>query len=259
MMKTLACYSLNFMGVLSVQMCGNNVELSIFAALLNSVKLVCLVTFKKTFHSWMGSAVSLDFNDMILSPFSMLFLTLHDKLFSSFPYVLLLIQLMKANQNISLINEMVEFHKECLKAFPMTRIFFHEFERNCLMRTLLCVIIGLIAILADFAFSLQHTFRALLVYVIYTIPQFVILTIILYISLIMQFVIVSQKALKLTVKQLENEHEYPEVIESLVVLEARLYAIKDHFISLISTSLLLTLIFYVMGIVTQVSCSDALN
>lgn len=57
----------------------------------------------------------------------------------------------------------------------------------------------------------------------------------------------------------ETRRRIPEVIESLLVLQARLYAIKDHFISLISTSLLLTLIFYVMGIVTQVSCSDALN
>lgn len=251
---------LSFSGVLNVKI-GNktlDLEYSRVHAVFNGIKICALVSLKSKFLQLFEDHAASSFSEMLYSPFAIDVIGLYFDVMVYQSALIIMLQLIKGQRNVTLISEIIRCRKVFLDGFPPAAAVFEEFDRK-LRRDIAVILSASLAWLTmDFSTSMQRTFPALLAYLIFMIPFYVNFSLLFHCYTIMRFIVHGQKVLILCAAEIAKQTSLDDLkfkvaIDNISSLRSTLYSTKQCFVSTICLAMALMLLGYIRDIVIQVT------
>lgn len=235
------------MGITNFRKNGTQFELSTPFVIFNVLKICAFFSYRRKIIKNLADHFSPSYSNFIWSPFSRNILPFLYVL--PFWYALSLVLLLSVTciKNVKLINEMMNLRNLSENLLQM-KIELDRSDKICVRNVLFLLILNLIIHVQDFLSSIQHTFLALVAYVILIFPYIINLSFTCYVYIIIQFVDFLQTALN----SYASKNFDQNAIETIINIHASLCTFKSHFISALSLPIQLAAFYNIAQIVFQV-------
>lgn len=251
MSSTKFIYLLNVMGILSCKKTKGSVKFSIHVFIFNFLKLATFIIFKENFSFLLNSFVDSSVVKFDISTFSKRILSSNSYILYYSSVFIIFYQLVFSKQNIEFINQIMTFQK----TFKMLDFTFEKrqkkFKRKLARNVLFLWIFTLFFFILNFLFFMQISFESLFFYVVCNMPYFVNASFICYVYSVLMFLVFSQKCSKLYAAQ-SNEN-FKVKTENVKTLRFLLFEVKENFVKIIRTPLLVIMFHYICESIVRVS------
>lgn len=247
-------YFFNTIGLLSLKSSTINGVITLknsnFHAILNCFKAFILFYYKNLVVQLMDDC----FNDGLeiqFSKFSNATYYASGNILMLSSLANILVQLWRKDDIVNLLNDILKFKNVSIQNFKLGESFYQEFKRKCIKDVLLLIVAFGIVFTFDFFSTMKLNWLALVSYVLYILPEIINISMIVYIYIVTQFVVNTQKILNSYLSKRFNEN----YIEHYAVHTMEIFKFFRQILKLINLQCIFVTCYLFMETLVQVKKS----